>query len=415
MKRFLSLILLLSIVLALPLFGCGTRFKAPWDSGFSLEIDEFNEKIAEGVEDEGVSYTDFYVLAPQDYRTEKSFEPIFDCMGQYRKEKNGGFENMSGIYESFFVCNEEKYGEQITDWGQYGGVPINFKISIAIDHKFSVKSDLNLAFEYKDNSDYENGTYCINSNKILHVWVKSGEVTFAWAIVECYSVYEQEQAKQIVEGYLKENLIPKDEYLRRFEAGEIKPSQVVATEKNAPNDFVWYIPSYRYSGKVQLYRRAGMTQNEISQYFDEVKKYAKEGKSYLVLNHIDNEYGNDDYEIYATDVTEQGETTEEFLHERIGLFCFELGGSPRERVLSNFDIEITLVPVEVEEIDVQKISFEYTINKKMEKWFNIYYDGNCFASGLYRFADYYITEKSESELKTYFETYVKENLVLVKA
>ena len=76
----------------------------------------------------------FYVLATQDYRNEKGFQPKWG-LKLYNTWSNKDAVSKKECYvdQAFYVCNEEKYGRQVTDYGQYGGIAINFYVQSRIN------------------------------------------------------------------------------------------------------------------------------------------------------------------------------------------------------------------------------------------------------------------------------------------
>ena len=202
MKR---LSLLLVFVLLLGVVSCNKTTTTPektlkYYAEMSFDPLSKVEDLFEKVDEYNID-NDFFVLAPQ---YEKRASVFY-----------ADYPNIEKLYlkESFFVCNEEKYGKQITDWGQYGGIAYNFSIAITIDTSYTFSSN-SVRFDYisvergkSKGSVYKVNLYCNNDCFASVQWTGFG---FA----------NENAERNCIESYLTENIMPqskiKDWYLTEY-------------------------------------------------------------------------------------------------------------------------------------------------------------------------------------------------------
>ena len=91
-----------------------------------VSVDGFAQRLQE----EDLENKDFYVLAPQ-YVTGSAYNTGMDVSLTSSYQSGAETKTEQGLVREYFsVYNEEKYGKQITDWGQYSGEAKNFTIKL---------------------------------------------------------------------------------------------------------------------------------------------------------------------------------------------------------------------------------------------------------------------------------------------
>lgn len=351
-----------------PFFYMGTPYK-----GFLSELEKHKEEVGK----------DFFVVAPQDY----SVTPQWDLDVSEKWIKEESVRNKEVLVQQFFyVCNEEKFGRQVTDWGQYGGFGINFEVDFTSNALYEPQSDQEINI------------------KVLHAGPKStvvdlyqGETCFASIAFRFWEeVPTEENRKVYVENYIKDNVMPYSEYVIRNENGEFKKSDDVFNASDVPQE-------------KHVYNGLGIGSGTERDTFDHVAKY---GLPFLYLEYIYLEDSNwkgrplnwptTEIGIKAKDEDDSGNLEEPYFISLVDIYIDELGGKRVTPIWTNFTVEMITVPLYIDEFNVEFVRIEEVAGQKV----NLYYDDFCCATiSYYSVGDAVLTTKEERY--AYFENYLK--------
>lgn len=393
MKKILSILLFSILIFGLiackkPQTNTPRTTKYSTNNGVRVSIDEFIVELNEIDDISG----DFLVLAPQNVREEYDLKPSMHVNFGSQSIK----ETDAIITERFYVCNEEKYGKQITDWGQYGGVAYNFRISITIDTTYSFEV-LDLKFDYI--SVQRKG---VNGSQ-YKLDVYNGEDCFASLEWLGYGFKDEQSEKDCIEGYLSEYLMPHSQFAEWY-ATKYEPSNLLVESGEKPIG----ARAYYYDN---LWLNIG---DSYYNSFVELAKIYLDDEITLLLplsDDNDNCYPLNDYVIYSYDgyydfkYPGSQEFIDPYILERMKIFDEELCPSTDVNVSWLLYLKIVLVPYKV---DLEKgITFEWIDDYTA----NLYNDDVCFATIDYAVDK--IVERDTAFLKTYVENTLKNSLHVV--
>ena len=389
MKKILSILLV--VILTFGLTACKKNDNPPisqtkttkyltsvgWTIGATIE-----NFITKNPEDYNIS-NDFYVLAPQ-----------------YEKKAVISFSSTymtpTMLFQKFYVCNEEKYGKQITDYGQYGGFAYNFLILIGIDTTY-IFDKLDLKFDYI--SVQRKG---VNGSQ-YKLDVYNGEDCFASLEWFGYGFKDEQAEKDCIEGYLSENLMPHSQFAEWYST-EYEPSKlsVESGEKSEGTRAHYYHQKNEDT--------AGTYQSFISllpTYFnEEISVFAPISEENVGIFPVT------DYTICASNSYYESETAENpiceepYIYQVLRTDDDELGGGDKATVRdAKLEIMIVIIPYKV---DLEKgITFEWIDDYTANLWSG----GICFATIDYAVDK--IVERDTAFLKTYVENALRTSLHIV--
>ena len=356
---------------------------------------------------------DFYVLAPQDYCQEEPLKGE-NCLATIKEDYSysaitgESYTAVRVLYQSIYVCNEQKYGKQVTDWGQVGGLALNFKIEIAIDVNYT-EAIYELNFDY-GLEDLQKGQYWFN--------LYNGDVCFATAYWFGYGYNTDEKVKYCIETYVGENLMKKSKYLQRNANGEFVPSTCVMEEMTNPlwRGYYYDLGFWDVAQNKKLYSNVYMTsEKEISQedIFEMEKESSKYSNVYFCMGVKENVYPRVlESKVVAKSKGQNGNFVEPVLLLYYCYYDYSFGGSPNCGENGNFKVYAYVVSINTQTIDMSLISIKW-IDRFVA---NVYYDGFCFATVNFFFSTYggsKITENSDEFLKNYCEDFIKTSLKLI--
>ena len=350
--------------------------------GFLNQVEEHNEDVSE----------DFFVVAPQDYSVRPGW--FLSVSERWIKEESIRKKTVL-VQQSFYVCNEEKYGRQVMDWGQYGGFGINFEVEFVSNGVYLPKYDQEIIIKHIFVSEKGNA-----------VDLYQGETCFASMIFMFWDEIPTEENRKIyVENYIRDNVMPHSEYIVRNENGEIKKSDDVFDASDVPQE-------------KQIYTGLGfLCDSNVRDTFEPLAKY---GLPFLYLEYIHLEDSNwegrpltwptTEISIYAKDYDDNYNLVEPFFGSKVDIYIDELGGDRVTPIWTNFTVEMVTVPLYIEEFDVELVRLEeisvQITGLPYTSVVNLYYDDFCCATiSYYSVGDAVLTTKEERY--AYFENYVK--------
>ena len=415
MKKFLSI--MISCFILIFSFGCngapqreevfGIPYGGMYKDHYSSE--DFALGLRENLTNED---KDFYVLAPQDYCTD---EPIkgYNCMATIKEDltysvtSGESYTALRVMCQTIYVCNEQKYGKQVIDWGQVGGLALNFKIQIVTDVNYEKEVD-ELVFDYGLENAEDGEFWCDLYN---------GEDCFATVYWLGYGYATKEKAKNCLETYVNENLMKKSEYLQRNENGEFTPSTCVVEEMTSPlwRGYYFDIGVWGDIYSETLYNNVYMGEKNVSQedIFELEKESSKYSNVYFRMGVKENVYPRVlESTVVAKSKDQDGNLVEPVLSLYYCHYDYSFGGSPNCGQNGNFNVYAFVVSINAQTLDTSLISIEW-IDSFVA---NVYYDGFCFATIDFFFSTFggsKITENSDEFLKNYCEDFIKTNLKLI--
>ena len=413
-NRIVNLVLSILTILCFT-NGCVTNeYRKPIYAGSNLTFPSLEETskyygeqgVANGLADQiSEIETNFYVLAPQDYVDDNGVSGkigIRDAIvGQGEDAKQ-----TQVLSEEFLVCNEQKYGKQVTDWGQKCGIPFNFHIFVTIDVNY--KSPITqLKFDYGEES----------LNSVSWCDLYNGEECFAYVSWIGYGYENKEEVKTHIETYCKENLMKKSEYLQKHSSGEFKQSSCIVEKTDRPS---WrgYHHLYRLTNCSEQLYSSGYLHTSAPVSAKDVEDLEKACVKYSNVYLCPNEKGNTELEIVqahavANSKNEDNELIDALLKLEYYFFDFDYGGQPNGGESGNFGLTAYLTSIDADSIDVALI----TIDWAEKECVNVYYDGYCFATVELWFSSHggsKITENSYEFYQEYCEDFIKNNLKLIR-
>ena len=354
---------------------------------------------------------DFYVLAPQDYCIEDSLKGV-NCLAilkenySYTATSGENYTAVKVLYQSIYVWNEQKYGKQVTDWGQVGGLAMNFKIEITTDVNYEKEIE-ELVFDYGLENVEDGEFWCDLYN---------GEDCFATVCWQGYGYATKEVAKKHIETYVNENLMKKSEYLQRNENGEFAPTTCVVEETASPLWHGYYHRVGLYVFSKELYVNGYVPFNErISK--EDVAELELESAKYSNVYFYPYEKENVKIREVKSEVVSNFKVVDEtFVEPLLSLmYCYydyNFGGEPGCGSMGNFVVSAYLTSLETETIDKTFLSIDWVESRVA----NVYYDGFCFATVDFFFSTYggsKITENTDEFLKEYCEDFIRTSLKLI--
>ena len=389
MKKILSILLV--FILALGLTACkkndsssisptrATKYLTTvgWIKGAAIE-----NFIAKNPEDYNIN-NDFYVLAPQHEK-----KAVFSFSMMYMTP--------TMVYQKFYVCNEEKYGKQITDYGQYGGFAYNFLIAIGIDTTYFFET-LDLKFDYI--RVQRNG---INGSK-YKLDVYNGEDCFASLEWFGYGFKDEQSEKDCIEGYLSEYLMPHSQFAEWYET-KYEPSKLSVESGEKPEGTRAHYYHQKNEDTADCYQ---CFMGLLPTYFnEEISVFAPISEENVGIFPVT------DYTICASNSYYESETAENpiceepYIYQVLRTDDDELGGGDKATVRkAELEIMIVIIPYKV---DLEKgITFEWLD----EYTANLYNGDVCFATIDYAVDK--IVERDTAFLKTYVENTLKNSLHVV--
>ena len=390
MKRIIAVIIIAVSILSFsacdkdePRIGLtyNTHYYGSVYEDFLQKYEENKEKIP----------NDFYVLAPQDYREEASLNPLWG-INFYESTEEGVLKG-AWVYQTFYVCNEQKYGEQTTDWGQVGGIATNFRVAFTSNPLYAPTIGEEVVIKHVI------PTYSKVRENYLDLY--QGEKCFASVVFEFLGKLQTDGQRRIfVENYIKENLMPYSEYVTRNENGDFSPSTLAVD-----------------SGENPKYERAfwdlGTTIESVRHFSDEThdEQLQKYGLSFLYFETLPkksemwDEWPKFDVDVKAKDIDESGNAQEIYFVSKVECWDYNLkGGNRFAPYVTNMRIDMITVPFYVEDFNVDLIRIE----KITDDYVNLYYEDICCATvqlgcGYEYFENYvktylrYYTPSAESE------------------
>lgn len=350
------------------------------------------DKFAQRLQEEDLESKDFYVLAPQ-YVSGGKYEAGFGFSYYPIYQDSSETETYQRLVrECFYVCNEEKYGKQITDWGQRSGLAANFWISISINADYKEKIN-NLKFEYY----YEESR---RGETLVYANIYNGEYCFA--TIES-SGYDCKFAvlKSNVESYVAEFLMLKSEFLKFYENGRIEEpiiSEDLATNARRrlwPLSFLG-IDRFMVDGACLWI-----------DYVEDTCTYV-----YLTLLPYGEKpiYGSEVAYDYSSIVAQDRDENDKFiepylcqhLQSRVEEFC-----DTSHNGQGNIWFDIMVIPIPSVDVDMSKITFEWWSNSVV----NLYYEGYLFATATYSLCS--DCEKDVAFVQDYVEDFISVRLAKI--
>lgn len=379
MRKIIIIILLITMVTSFS--GCNKEnsyVRVKYLSNYlGYTYQEFLEQYKENKEK--IS-KDFYVLAPQDYRDEENLNPRWG-LALYESMEEDVLKG-ARVFQTFYVCNEQKYGKQTTDWGQYSGVAINFKVYY----------ETNVLYEPKIGEDivvrHISPTYSEEHKGYVDIY--QGTQCFASAVFEFFGrSYDVKQKKNCMDKYIQENLLTYSEYIARNERGDFIPNDLsVENDENLEDGYMFW--------------DFGSTIEKVQNFNDEiyVEQLEKYGLTFLYLETLPtvdkwDEWPKFDIDIKAKDVDENGNVEEIYFVSTVECWDGSLGGNRFAPYVINMRLEMITIPLFIEEFDLSAIRCE-----EIKDGYNLYYNGLCCATIRCGNSEYY-----ENYIKTYLRYY----------
>lgn len=349
-----------------------THYLSTSYEGFLSQLEKHGKEVGE----------DFFVLAPQDY----SEIPKWELYTHYKYEIEKTDYEMDEAYvcQSFYVCNEEKYGRQLTDWGQYSGIGINFEITFISNALYLPEIDEAVTINHLNVTAGDQ-----NSN---YVDLYQGQTCFASMIFKFWkNVPSNVNRKNYLENYIKDNVMPYTEYLMRNENGEFKQAPEVE-KREVPKGESAYVA---LSGEIDY------TDNDVTE-------LAQHNLPILYIDIFSNDLKGicKSVDTLALYVGQKALDKEKYFKSVLSVYIEELGGFWISPTSTNIDIYLMAIPIYIDEFDVNLVSLDQ-VNEGVA---NLYYDGFCCGTVSYKInGNLYdaTSEEKDEYLENFLKTYLR--------